>query len=320
MSKKVLSCIPFFEKRCKKSMELLRKNGFEVIQYQGDKVMTAEEIKAVSSDICGAIVGCETWNEDIFKASPNLKVLARFGIGVECIDLEAAKNHGVKVCNARGMNCDSVGEATIMFALASLRNLVGLTNSTREGMWERYTGNTLKGKTYGLLGFGAIAQYVAKLLQSFDVGRIIAYDVIKNEEVAKKYNVEFVDFETLVKEADILSLHIPNLPETVNMIDEEELRAMKESAVLINVARGPIVNQEALYKALKEHWIAGAAVDVFTEEPVPKENPLLSLKNLICMPHQAADTYETFESISCFDAELIIDVMNGKTPKKWLNQ
>lgn len=320
MSRKVLSSIPLFEQRCKRSLELLEKNGYEVIQYQGDMVMTSEEIKAVGSDICGAIIGCETWDEDLFQACPNLKVLARFGVGVDCIDLEAAKRHGVKVCNAKGMNCDSVGEATIMFALASLRNLVGLTNTTKDGEWVRYTGSTLRGKTYGLLGFGAIAQYVAKLLQSFGVGKIIAYDVFKNEEAAKELNVEFVDFETLLRESDVMSLHIPCLPSTTDMIGEKELQMMKKTAVLINVARGPIVNQDALCKALKEHWIACAAVDVFTEEPTTKENPLLALDNLICMPHQAADTHETFDAVAYFDAEVIIDVMNGKEPKNWLNK
>ena len=320
MKKKVLSTIPLFDQRCKRSLKLLEENGYEVIMYQGDTVMTSDEIKAVGKDICGAIVGCEAWDDDLFEACPNLKVLARFGVGVDCIDLEAAKRHGVKVCNARGMNCDSVGEATIMFVLGSLRNLVGLTNSTKAGEWERYTGSTLKGKTYGLVGFGAIAQYVAKLLQSFDVGKIVAYDVFHNEEAAKKLGVEFVDFETLLRESDILSLHIPCTPEPTDLIGEKELKMMKQSAILVNVARGPIVNQDALYQALKDKTIAAAAVDVFTVEPTTKDTPLLSLDNLICMPHQAADTHETFDAVAYFDAQVIIDVMNGVEPKNWLNR
>lgn len=320
MSKKVLSSIPLFDQRCSRALALLEENGYEVIRYQGDMVMTKEEIKAVGADICGAIVGCEVWDEELFCACPNLKVLARFGVGVDCIDMEAAKRHGVKVCNAKGMNCDSVGESTIMFVLALLRNLVGLTNTTRDGGWIRYTGSTLRGKTYGLIGFGAIAQYVAKLLQSFDVERIIAYDVFHNDEAAKKLNVEFVDLETLLKESDVISLHIPCLPETTDLIGEKELQMMKKTAILVNVARGPIVNEAALYHALKEKWIAAAGVDVFTVEPTTKENPLLSLDNLICMPHQAADTHETFDAVAYFDAEVIIDVMNGKEPRNWLNR
>lgn len=319
MSKKILSCIPKFDIRCKRAVELLESNGYEIIRYDGNLVMTSEEIKAVGADICAGIVGCETWNAEVFDACPNLKVLARFGVGVDCIDLEEAKKRGIKVCNARGMNCASVGESTIMFVLSSLRNLVGLTNSTKAGGWERHTGTNLRGKTYGLLGFGAVAQYVAKLLQSFGLERIIAYDVYKNEEAAKALNVEFVDFETLMRESDVMSLHIPCLPQTVDMIGEKEFSMMKKNMVLVNVARGPVVNQDAFYRALKERWIAAGAVDVFTIEPAEEGNPLLTLDNLICMPHQAADTHETFDEIAYFDAEIILDVMNGRTPKNWLN-
>lgn len=317
--KKVLSSIPLFSERCKKALHLLQKNDYEVIMYQGSKVMEQKEICDVGEEICGAIVGCEKWDEKVLAACPNLKVLARFGVGVDCIDLEAAKRHGVKVCNARGMNCDSVGEATIMFALACMRNLVGLTISTREGQWERYTGTTLKGKVYGLVGFGAIAQYVAKLLQSFGLSRIVAYDLFPDRAAAERLHVEFVSLETLLRESDIISLHIPCTEQTINLIGVEELCMMKSSAVLVNVARGPVVNQEALYMALKEKRIAAAALDVFTEEPTTKDNPLLTLDNLICMPHQAADTHETFESIAYFDAEMILNVMEGKDPENWLN-
>ncbi len=319
MAKKVLSSIPLFDQRCQRAIRLLEDNGYEIIRYQGNTVMTAEEIKAVGRDICGAIIGCEAWDEELFEACPNLRVLGRFGVGVDHIDLKAAKRHGVKVCNAKGMNCDSVGEATIMFVLALLRGLVELTNTTKDGSWVRYTGSTLRGKTYGLVGFGAVAQYVAKLLQSFDVGKIIAYDVYQNKEAAKRLNVEFVDFEMLLRESDVISLHAPGIPETLNMFGEKEFKMMKNSAILVNVARGPIVNQEAFYQALKNKEIAAGAVDVFDIEPAEPDNPLLTLDNLICMPHQAADTYETFDAVGYFDAQVIIDEMEGRVPKNWLN-
>lgn len=320
MGNKVLSTIPLFSQRCSRAIRLLQENGYEIIEYHGDTVMTSEEIRAVGGDICAAIAGCEEWDEELFAACPQLKVLARFGVGVDCIDLEAAKRHGVKVCNARGMNCDAVGEATIMFALASLRNLVGLTNSTKNGEWVRYTGSTFGGKTYGLVGFGAVARYVAKLLQSFGMRRILAYDVFQDQETAGRLGVEFVDLDTLLRESDVISLHIPGTSETEGLIGEREFGLMKESAVLINVARGPVVDEKALIKALREKQIAAAALDVFTTEPVQADNPLLEFDNLICMPHQAADTHETFEEIAYFDAQIILDVMNGKEPKNWLNR
>ncbi len=319
MKKQVLSTIPLFDERCKKAKELLIENGYEIIEYQGDTVMTSEEIKAAGSGICAAIVGCEAWDEELYEACPELKVLARFGVGVDCIDLEGARRHGIKVCNARGMNCKAVGEATVMFALASLRNLVELTDTTKEGKWIRYTGRTLSGKTYGLVGFGAVARYVAKLLQSFGVEKILAYDIYQDQEAAKDLGVTFTDMDTLLKSSDVISLHIPGTAETRGLIGEREISLMKRQAVLINAARGCVVDEKALYHGLKEGKIAAAALDVFEDEPVKADNPLLKLKNLICMPHQAADTYETFESVAYFDAEVILDVMNGKEPRNWLN-
>lgn len=320
MKKKVLSTVPKFSKRCRRAQLLLESEGYQVIEYIGQEVMTAEEIKAVGGDICGAIVGCDEWNEEIFAACPNLKAIGRFGIGVDNIDLEAAKRHGVKVANARGMNCDSVGEATIMLVLAVIRNLINLDQTTRKGDWMRYTGRTLRGKTYGLIGFGAIAQYVAKILSGFDVEKIYAYDLYPNYEAAEKLGVTMTDFDTVIKESDIISLHIPCTPETIKLIDEKEFKSMKDSAVLINVARGPVVDQNALYTALKEKWIAGAGIDVFEVEPTDADNPLFTLDNIVIMPHQAGDTYETFDKVGYFAAQVIVDVMNGKEPVNWLNK
>lgn len=321
MKLKVLNTIPksLFENHCKRAKSLLEENGFEVITYQGERVMTAEEIKAVGGDICAAIVGCDAWTEEIFEACPNLKVLARFGIGVESIDLEAAKRHGVKVCNARGMNSASVAEMTILQVLAVYRNLINLDKTTREGGWMRNAGRTIHNKVYGLIGFGAIAQNVAKLLSGFDVKEILAYDVAPNKEAAERLHVTLTDFDSVVSQSDIISLHVPGTKETAGLFNESVFRKMKKDAILVNVARGPVVSQSALYRALKEGWIAGAGLDVFEVEPTDQNNPLFTLDNIVVTPHQAGDTKETFDAVSYFDAQVIIDVMNGKEPANWLN-
>ena len=305
--------------RCATAKKMLEDAGLEVIEYQGDLVMTADEIRAVGSDIVGAIIGCDEWTEEVFSACPKLKVIGRFGIGYENIDLAAATRHGVKVCNVRGVNCDSVGEATIMFVLACLRNLVTLTDTTKDGQWMRYTGHTLKGKTYGLVGFGAVARYVAKLLTSFDVSKVYAYDLYPNLEEAERLGVTMTDLDTIVRECDVISLHVPCTAETTGLFNESMFRKMKKSAVFVNVARGPIVDTAALCKALNEQWIAAAALDVFEVEPIEKDSPLLHAKNLICMPHQAADTYETFEAVGQVDARIVLDVLEGRTPPNPLN-
>ena len=321
MKKKVLSTVTLYSQRCKSAKELLEKEGFEVIEYQGDTVMTADEIKAVGKDICGAIIGCDEWNEEIYQACPNLKAIGRFGVGYNNIDLEAAKRHGVKVSIATGINADSVAENTILLVLASLRDLVNLDNAVRRGEWVRdSTGRIIRNKVYGLVGFGAIARYVAKLVKAFGPARIIAYDKYPNYEEAEKLGVEIVDFDTVVKESDIISVHVPATPETYKMFGEKEFKAMKDSAVFVNVARGSVVDEAAMYKALKEKWIARAATDVFEEEPTPKDNPLFELDNIVMMPHMCGDTWETFEAVGLFSAQVIIDVMNGKDPKNWINK
>jgi D-3-phosphoglycerate dehydrogenase len=320
MKEKVLVSVPNFKTRCQRAVGILEEEKFEVIEYNGNSVMTTEEIKSVGFDIFGSIVGTDEWTEEIFDSCPKIKIIARFGVGYNNIDIEGAKKRGIKVTTARGINSDSVAECTIMFALTLLRNLINLDQTTKKGDWIRYNGHTLKGKVYGLVGFGAIAQNVAKILSSFGTKEILAYDVFQNHDMAKKLNVEFVDLDRLLEESDIISLHIPSTKETDRLIGTNLLKKMKNTAILINMARGSVVDEKALYTALKERQIAGAGLDVFETEPTNKDCPLFSLDNVVVMPHLAADTHEAFEAVSCFCAQSIVDVHNGKIPENWINK
>ena len=320
---KVLTTIPKtqFERDCQRAIQLLRDNDVELVCYQGEGVMTAEEIIAEASDVSGVIVGCSEFPEEVLVKMPNLKVMARFGIGCDNIDLEAAKRLGIKVCNARGLNSDSVAEITVLMALALLRNLLVLDRTTREGGWMRYSGSIIHRRTWGLVGFGAISQNVVKILKGFEPGRILAYDPYPNQKIADEMGVELVDLDTLLKESDIISLHVPGTPQTANMFNAEAFAKMKNTAILINVARGIVVNEPDLYTALTTGQIAGAGLDVYAEEPTSKDNPLFKLDNVVLTPHQAADTAETFDAVGYFDAEVIMDVMNGnENPINWLNR
>lgn len=316
---KVLGALTIYEKYCENSKKMLEQAGFEVVTYGATPIMPKEEILKHAPNLYGAIVGTEEWSEDILEACPNLKIVARFGAGVDNIDLDAAKRLGIKVINARGANSDSVAEATIMLVLSCLRNLLLLDRTTREGGWIRKPGNIIRGKTYGLVGFGAIAQYVAKLLESFEVEKIYAYDIVQNHDAAAKYNVTFTDMNTLIKESDIISLHVPSTSETEKLFSKNEFELMKNTAILVNVARGNVVDEVALYEALKMKKIAAAGLDVFAVEPTSADNPLFALDNVTVMPHITADTYETFEAVGKFCAQAIIDNYNGKEPPNWLN-
>ncbi len=319
MKKKVLVTATNYSRLCAGAKALLEKEGFEVIENTFGRPLSFEELKDRVEDICGVVAGVDTWNEEVFKHAKNLKVIGRFGIGVDNIDLEAAKKYGIKVMNARAINSDSVAECTVGLILAVMRNLINLDKSTRAGKWERFVGNTIRGKKVGLVGFGAIAQYTAKLLAAFEAD-IYAYDVYPDFNAAKKLGVTMTDLDTIIRQSDIITLHVPCTPETTKLFGEKEFDLMKDSAVIVNVARGPVIDEKALYSALKSRKISGAGIDVYEVEPTTAGNPLFELDNVVCLPHSAAETYETYEAVGLATAQAILDVMNGREPINWLNK
>ncbi|WP_290595683.1 MULTISPECIES: 2-hydroxyacid dehydrogenase [unclassified Archaeoglobus] len=235
--------------------------------------------------------------EKMMKVMEKVKLIQQPSTGYNHIDVNAAKKLNIPVANVGGVNALSVAEHTIMFALALLKKLLYAHNSVLARKWEQDEMANLGvyelyGKTWGILGMGAQGREVTKRLQGWDV-RIIYYDIRRAKDVEEKYGAEYRDFESLLKESDIVSIHLPLTEETRGMIGEKELKIMKSSAILINVARGEIVDEEALVKALKEKWIAGAALDVFAKEP-PEGSKLLELKdcNVIFSPHIAGATNE----------------------------
>ncbi|MEM1579360.1 MAG: 2-hydroxyacid dehydrogenase [Archaeoglobaceae archaeon] len=233
----------------------------------------------------------------MLEAMKNVKLVQQPSTGYDHIDISSAKELGIRVANVGSVNALSVAEHTIMLALALLKKLIYANKRTFDGFWAQgemfdLGFYELFGKTWGILGMGRQGREVIRRLQGWGVN-VIYNDLRKDEEIEKNYNARFVDFETLLKESDILSIHLPLTDKTRKMIGEKELRMMKNSAFLINVARGEIVDEGALLKALKENWIAGAALDVFENEPtVSEELRKLRDKNLILTPHIAGATNE----------------------------
>jgi len=301
---------------CKKAKDLLEHHGHEIIENTFGRPLTFEEISNVISDIDGVIAGVDTWNEDVFKIAPKLKIIARFGIGVDNIDLAAAKRYGITVTNARG-STNAVAELTIGLILGLLRKIPGLDTSTRKGYWERFVGYELAGKKVGLIGFGHIGQSVAKKLKAFDV-ELYAYDKYPDENKAKELGVSLVSFDEIIENCDIISLHIPSTKETHHALGQKEFEKMKDGAFLINTARGAIIDEKALYTALKAGKLAGAGIDVYEKEPADAQNPLFELENIVVTPHTGAETYETIEKVSIITAKAIIDYFDGKKPENIL--
>ncbi len=317
--KKVLITVTNYFLYCAEAKMLLLDNGVELIANHRDRAfLYFGELQEVMGDVDAVVAGLDDWNEKVFAISPKLKTLSRFGVGVDNIDLAQARKYGIDVTNAPGINSVSVAELTVGMMIDVLRKISGLNQLTKKGIWERFVGLSVRGKTIGLLGFGNIAQNVAKLLTGFGV-TVLAYDKYPNLEAAGNYNVTMTSAEEILSRSDVVSVHIPNIAETRGFMNAARIGAMKDGAVLINTARGPLVDEKALFDALKSGKLSGAALDVYETEPVAKDNPLLGLPNLITTPHTAGETRETYRDVGLLGAQAILDVFAGKKPKNLVN-
>lgn len=230
--------------------------------------------------------------KELLDAGKNLKIVARAGAGLDTIDVKYAESKGIKVINTPAANLLSVAELTLGLAIAVLRHVAEADRTTKSGAWEkkRFEGNEVTGKTWGIVGFGKIGHLVAGLLTGFKC-RVIAYDPYINKEIAASAGVTPVSLEELMKTSDIISIHVPLLDSTRGMIGEKELGMMKKSAIIINISRGGIIQEKALFDTLSQKKILGAALDVFEKEP-PESSPLLKLDNLVVTCHLGASTFE----------------------------
>ena len=258
----------------------------------------------------------------LMESVPKLKVIGRHGVGVENIDLEAATEKGIWVVNTPDANDISVAEHFFGLALMLSKMLKKADIALREGRWEvryQYIGKELHGKTLGILGFGRIGRSVGRIgHKGFDM-KVLYYDAIRYEEVEKEIKALKMSLEEVLSQSDYISINLPMLPETKGLLKAREFSLMKPSSYIINLARGPIWDEKALYTALEEGKIAGAASDVYEVEPATKDHPLLQLENFIGTPHMAAHTDEALRRMSLV-AEDVIRVLEGKVPVHPVNR
>ena len=235
---------------------------------------------------------------ELIEAAPNLKVIARAGVGLDNIDVKAADDNGVVVAAALGINAVAVAEETLAMALAISRKLVELDASTRAGQWNRKAGVEITGKTWGLLGFGATARATAELLRGFKC-TVLAYDPFAKPEPGylRSINTTMTSLDEVVKNSDFISIHLPATAETKNVINAELLSSMKKSAVIVSVGRGEVINEADLEAALKNGVIAGAGLDVRAQEP-PQDKRFADLSNVVLAPHVAGITAESQAAIN----------------------
>lgn len=314
MAKKVLIAKPAFKKFSPTGYQMLLNQGYDVITTDLDRDYFLEELLPLVGDIDGCIANCEPWGEKAMSAAPKLKILARYGTGMNSVDTEAAKRHGVMVTNCPGVNANAVAEHVIALMMAAVRDLVHLNGMTKQGLWKNLTFHEVAGATVGILGFGAIGRLVAKKLTGFDC-RVLAYDVAPDYEVGDQYHVRFMSFEEVMSQSDIIFILVPLLPDTENMINRESLKLCKKGVIFVTDARGEVVDEEAMYDALVGGQVGFFASDVFVHEPATPENtPLLKLPNVIATSHNGAETYENLEKCGIMTAQQIIDALEGREP------
>lgn len=284
--------------------------------------MSTDELLSCIAEYDVLVVRSETKvTAAVIEAAKRLRIIGRAGVGVDNIDLDAATRHGVLVLNAPTGNTIAAAEHAIAMMLALVRNIPAADQSLRQGRWERsrFLGTELREKTLGLLGLGKIGVEVARIAGSGLGMRVLAHDPLVSPERAEQAGAELVDFDTLLRQADVLSVHVPLNETTRGIIGATALATMKRGARLINVARGGIVDESGLVEALRSGHLAGAAIDVFATEPPPPDHPLLQLPNVVVTPHLGASTVEAQVNVAQDVAEQIVAVLGGGAARYAVN-
>lgn len=285
----------------------------EVIYNPAGHPLTPEELIALIPEIDGMIAGLDFITREVIEAAPRLKVIARYGVGLDRVDLDAAREKQIIVTYTPAANASSVAELTIGLMLALCRNIPYANMKTKAGEWPRLRGTSISGKTVGLLGLGAIGSRVAQMLGGFDC-KIVAYDPHVTIEEAKTLGVDWLEKDTVIQSADILSLHLPATHETENMIDASVFSTMKDGSFLINTARSELIDEKALLEALENNKLAGAALDTFREEPPKNDYPLFKLNQVIATPHTGSHTDTATNVMGRMALENCLAVLRGKEP------
>lgn len=307
--------------------EPIHEDGVKLLEMAANVVHgTSSDKDAIIRDAqgcTGILVRSAVITEEIMDAIPTLKVVAKHGIGVDNIDIKAASSRKILVLNAPESNINAVAEHTVGMMFALCKNYAFMDENTRKGgflLRNKYKNFEIKGKTVGFIGLGKIGMLVAKKLGCVGV-RMIGYDPYIKKEIAGQAGIELVeDINQIYAESDFVTIHVPLTNETRGMINSQTLNKMKSTAYLINVARGPIVNEGDLYQALKSGVIRGAAIDVFEQEPPSPDNPLFMLDNILLSPHNAALTEEALLAMAVQSAQGIVDFIQKRKPKYIVNK
>ncbi|MBK8023124.1 MAG: phosphoglycerate dehydrogenase [Chloroflexi bacterium] len=295
----------------------LRDAGCEVVVNTGAYPMSADQLAACLKGATAAVVGLDDLAASVFAACPELRLVARNGVGLDNVDLDAANQHGVLITAPFGANSTSVAELAMGLLIALVRQVIPTHNRVQAGVWQRVPGMELAGKTLGIIGLGRIGKKVARRAQAFNM-RVIANDIYPDLYFAREHTIPMLGFETVLAESDIISLHVPLTPLTYHMLNRTTLTQMKQGAYLLNTARGAVLDGLALAEALDSGHLAGAALDVHPVEGVV-EAALLNRPNVLTTTHLGAYTHDALQYTTEVAVQSILQYLNGQRPSGLVN-
>ena len=294
-------------------LDVLNKGGFELVYPGLGRQLVESEVLGILPGIPAAVAGSEPYTRKVFEANPQLKIVARVGVGYDAVDVQAATDHGVVVTTVPGTNQDAVSEHCFMLILALAKNLMLQHPAIHNGGWPRQANVPLRGKTLGLAGLGRIGKSMTIRAEAFGM-KVIAHDPFADKAFAAEHHISLVSLEDLLRQSDYVSLHMPLNKDTRGIINKERLGLMKPSAFLINTARGSVIDEPALYEVLRDRKIAGAGLDVFDQEPPLKDNPILKLDNVVMTAHTAGVDTQSIADMALLAAKCVDWIAKGEWP------
>lgn len=302
-----------------RAIALLQEAGCELIRPPKYGPLAANELLPLLAGMDAVFASMDQFTGAVLrsKAALQLKLISRWGVGYDAIDLSAATHEGIIVAYTPGLLNDAVADYAMALLFTMARRVHEGHLTMRRGEWYSNWGHDIAGKTLGILGCGRIGQAVARRAHGFNM-RLLGHDIAPSPD-AEEAGIQFVSLDQLLEQSDFLTLHAALTPQTRGLIGEAQLRKMKPGSYLVNTARGAIVDEVALLRALREKWIAGAALDAFAVEPLPQDHPLRSAPNLLLTPHQASFGWETGARVSEAAAQSIVDLLQGRKPRWVVN-
>ncbi len=295
-----------------KPLDLLKESGFEIVQNPFGRKLTDNETISLAQDVLGAVAGVESYNRNVLEKLPNLKCISRVGVGIDSIDLKSAKEKGIEICITPNGPTQAVAELSIAMALNLLRRISLSDRRIRNYVWKKETGSLIAGKKVGIIGLGRIGKATATLYQALGCS-VCAYDQFMDYKWILDKNVSAVSFEELLKGSDIITIHIPGLENGKALIDEKELSLLNSNSILINLSRGGVIDEGALFTHLSNNLNCSAALDVFEKEPY--KGRLIELDNVLLTPHIGSYAKEAKLQMEVDAVKNLINFFNSQNTK-----